>query len=191
MINVIELMTGEERNMKRIYAFTLDNDDYPSKKFGFDLRLLAYLLYDSVYNYDGDNFTALVINKNIMPNMIHDGQYPNEYYFDFDDYDEKNYNYEPFLLGDSSFAFTIEDTMMSEETLCSLFDYVLRLTGLNYKYKVNSNYYFSRSKDDEKNRKKTIDSLIDKIGCGHPKRNIFARKRTINNICNFTRMRCF
>ena len=24
--------------MKRIYAFTLDNDDYPSKKFGFDLR---------------------------------------------------------------------------------------------------------------------------------------------------------
>ena len=177
--------------MKRIYAFTLDNDDYPSKKFGFDLRLLAYLLYDSVYNYDGDNFIALVINKNIMPNKIHDGQYPNEYYFDFDDYDEKNYNYEPFLLGNSSFAFTIEDTMMSEETLCSLFDYVLRLTGLSYKYKVNSNYYFSRNKDDEKYRKKTIDSLIDMIGCGHPKRTIFSRKRTINNICNFTRIRCF
>ena len=177
--------------MKRIYAFTLDNDDYPSKKFGFDLRLLAYLLYDTVYNYDGDNYTALVINKNIMPNRIHDGFYPNEYYFDYDEYDDRNFNYEPFLLGNSSFALTIDDAIMSEETLRKLFDYVLRLTGLNYKYKVDSKNYFSNNKDDERNRKKTINSLIDTIGCGYPKRGIFTRKRVINNIWSCNRISCF
>ena len=74
--------------MKRIYAFTLDNEDYPSRKFGFDLRLLAYLLYDTIYNYDGENSTALVINKNVRFNRIHEGFNKDEYYFEYDEYNE-------------------------------------------------------------------------------------------------------
>ena len=177
--------------MKRIYAFTLDNDDYPSKKFGFDLRLLAYLLYDTIYNYDGENSTALVINKNIKVNRIHEGFGRDEYFFDYDEFDERNYNYEPFLLGNSTFAITIDDTIMSEETLRGLFDYTLRLTGLKYRYKVDSKYYYSSSKDDERNRKKTINELIDIIGCGNPKRSIFTKKRVINNTCIYNRISCF
>lgn len=174
--------------MKRIYAFTLDNEDYPSRKFGFDLRLLAYLLYDTIYNYDGENSTALVINKNVRFNRIHEGFNKDEYYFEYDEYNEKYFNYEPFLLGKSSFALTIDDTLMSEETLRGLFDYTLRLTGLNYRYKVDSKDYYSSNKDDERNRKKTINEIIDMIGCPHPKHNIFTRRRTINNIAPLHRV---
>jgi len=46
--------------MKTIYAFTLESDDYHSDRFRYDLRLIAFLLYDKIYNYDGEGYTALI-----------------------------------------------------------------------------------------------------------------------------------
>jgi hypothetical protein len=59
--------------MKTIYAFTLESDDYHSNRFRYNLRLIAFLLYDKIYKYYDDDYIALIINKKIRANNIHMG----------------------------------------------------------------------------------------------------------------------
>lgn len=167
--------------MKRIYAFTLDGDESASEKFGSDLRLMAYLMYDFIYNYDGENSTALIINKNIVYNCIREKLCSNEYYLDSDMYDDGYINYEPFLIGKRSFALTIDDEIMSEDVIRELIQYTLRIAKLNYNFKITSMTYSSVNKDDERNRRKTINSLIASLGCEPVKKHIFSRKRVLNS----------
>ena len=153
--------------MKRIYAFTLDGDDYPSSKFRCNLRLIAYLLYDRIYNYDGEGVTALIINNKIKCNNIYEGARNNEYYFEYNDYNQKYINYEPVILNDNSFALTIDDQIMSEDILRDLMNEilfeVLLLSKINYSYSIKSIGYLSRSFEDERNRKKTLIQLRDSL----------------------------
>lgn len=167
-------------NMKRIYSFTLDSDDYASRKFSSNLRLLAYLLYDSIYNYDGENFTALNINENIVYNGISENviynnisnSYEDVYNLDSDLDDDVHINYEPFILGEKTFCITIDDEVMKEETIRELLELQLRMTNLSYKVRINSKEYYSKNKEDEKNRNKAINILCNKIGCYSARRNL-------------------
>lgn len=154
--------------MKRIYTFTLEADEYASKRFRSDLRLLAYLLYDSIYNYDGEDVTALNINKNIVYNGINDnGDY---YYMDSDIYDNGYINYEPFIIGKNTFALTIDDSIMDESTIRELLEIELRLSRLSYNIVINSQPYMSKNKDDERLRHRAINILCSKLGCSLVKR---------------------
>lgn len=167
--------------MKRIYAFTLDSDDYLTDRFRFNLRLVAYLMYDAIYNYDGENSTALIINKNIVYNSIREGFGSKEYYLDSDLFDNGYINYEPFLIGKRSFGLTIDDTIMSEDVIYDLFRYTLRLAGLCYNFTINSESYCSKNKDDEKNRGKAIRILHSKLGCQPVKKNFLVKKKILEN----------
>lgn len=164
--------------MKRIYAFTLDGDDYPSSKFRCNLRLIAYLLYDRIYNYDGEGFTALIINEKIKCNNIYEGTKNNEYYFEYNEYNPKYINYEPVILSDNSFALTIDDRIMSEEILRDLMNEilleVLLLSKINYSYSIKSIGYLSKDFNDERNRKKTLIQLRD---------SLFEREIVTNKVC--------
>lgn len=151
--------------MKTIYAFTLESDDYHSSKFRYNLRLIAFLLYDKIYNYDSDKYNALVTNKKIKNNKIHTGYSNSEYYFDYDECNEKYFNYEPFLIGKNSFAFTIDDRFMDEGIICKLMDEIIYeiflISKVNYGYSYEKNGYLSKDIDDERNRRKAIFELID------------------------------
>lgn len=156
--------------MKKIYSFTIDSDDYASKYFKSNLRLLAYLLYESIYNYDGEFATALNINKNIVYNNINeDGNY---YYLDSDIYDNGYINYEPFILGDKTFCLTIDDELMNENTIKELLELEQYMAKLNYKVSICSEEYYSKNKDDERFRFRAINTLCSKLGCNQVKRNI-------------------
>lgn len=171
--------------MKRIYAFTLDSDDYPSNKFRQNLRLIAYLLYDSVYNFgDIDSKRPLIINNSIKYNTIYEGGYGHNggYYLRYDDYDERYINYEPLVLGEKSFALTVDDSLISEEDMCLLLEQNLGLMRVNYKYKINSIAYGSKDKDDEKNRKKSIYKLHDQIENNKCIQKVLVRKRVMNGL---------
>lgn len=155
--------------MKKIYSFTLDSDDYTSICFMSNLRLIAYLLYDSIYNYDGENVTALNINKNIIYNNINEnGSY---YYLDSDLYDDNNINYEPFILGNRTFCLTIDDDVMNEDTIKELLELEQHMANLSYKIHINSEGYYSKNKDDERFRFRAINTLCSKLGCNQIKRS--------------------
>lgn len=170
--------------MKTIYAFTLENDDYHSDRFRYNLRLIAFLLYDKIYKYDGEGYTALIINDKVKCNDIHKGYTNNEYYLDYNEYNEKYFNYEPFILGDRTFALTIDDRFMSEDTICSLMDETIfeiyLISKVNYTYSYRNISYLSKDNNDEKNRKKTIIKLKDIIEGNIQKKNELIKKKVIN-----------
>lgn len=170
--------------MKKIYAFTLDSDEYPSIRFRHNLRLIAFLLYDSIYNYDGEGFTALVINDNIRRNGIYTGHSDNDFYLEYNEYNEKYINYEPFLIGNKSFALTIDDEIMDENVVLGLMNNVLLqvswLTKHEYKYTFNTVGYISKNKNDESNRKKAVHQLVNCVENKPIKNNVPVRKKVID-----------
>ena len=174
--------------MKKIYAFSIDDEESLSDKFKSDIRLLAYLLYDSIYGYDERKL--LNINKNIVFNRIHESFINNYYYYlDSDCYDAGFINYEPFLLGDRIFALTVDDEFISENDIMYLLNSALSLLKLNFRVNIFSENYFSKDIDDEKNRHKAINSLCSKMGLkicrktDFVKRLIYSSKRKKNINC--------
>ena len=171
--------------MKTVYAFTLEGEDYHSSKFRYNLRLIAFLLYDKIFKYYDDKYMALVINSKIKDNKIHIGHSNNEYYLDYNECNEKYFNYEPFLIGNNSFALTIDDQIMDEQIICRLMDETIYeislISKVNYSYTYNKNGYLSIDREDERNRKKAIFELIDIMnGKIHKKRQELVRKKTVS-----------
>lgn len=162
--------------MKKIYTFTLKGDDYPLDKFASNLRLFAHMLYSAVYNYDGDYDIPLNIDKNIIYNNIHEGNNRGGYYLDSDIYDEDVINYEPFIAGDNTFGFTINEDLISREVINDLVNYIKRLLKLDYEITINTFDYIVKDNNDEKNRRKTIRLVFNKLGCRINKKRGFTRR---------------
>ena len=169
--------------MKTVYAFTLDGEDYHSDRFRYNLRLIAFLLYDKIYKYYDDR-VALIMNNNIKCNNIHMGYGDSQYYLDYNECNEKYFNYEPFLIGARSFALTIDDQIMNEKIICSLMDetiyQILLISKVSYSYSFKKNGYLSINKDDDRYRKRAILELKDMIDGNIQKKNDLVRKRTMN-----------
>lgn len=178
-INYGRLLIGDF-NMKRIYAFTLDSDDYPSDRFRYNLRLIAFLLYDLIYNYDGEGFTPLVLNKSIGFNNIYNEYGNNRYRLEYNDYNLKYVNYEPFLIGNRSFGLTVNDEYIDMDTINNLMKEVLLLVNVSYKYCVKTISYSSRDLEDESNRKKAINQLYNIIEKVNDEKSKLIRKREFN-----------
>lgn len=165
--------------MKKIYAFTLDSEDYPSSKYRYNLKLIAGLLYGLIYNYDGEYATPLNINKNIkINNLLEEG---NDCYFDSEKYDDGFINYEPFFVGDRSFALTINDELMSDKVVNQLLEYALWIAKVNYRVSIETETYYSKDRDDEKNRWKAIRALHERIGYKFNRKFNFVKRLTNGN----------
>ena len=178
-INCDKLLIGDFY-MKKIYAFTLDSEDYPSSKFRHNLRLIAFLLHDLIYNYDGEGFTPLIINKSIGFNNIYPSNRSNEYRLEYNEHNIKHVNYEPFLIGDKSFALTVNDDYIDEFTVCNLMKEVLLLVKSNYSFNIQTISYVSKNLEDESNRKKAINQLFNIIEKVKEDKNKLVRKREFN-----------
>lgn len=169
MLNYDRIYWRGEKVMKKIYAFTFEGEDYLSDKFRNNLRLIAFLLYDYIYNYIGDDVIPLNINKNIVFNRIHESK-NNTFYLDSDYYDDGFINYEPFIINRRCFALTVLDELISEKEIKSLLDSVLHMVNVHCNVKIFSECYFSKNKSDEKNRNKAINVLCERIGCQSDKK---------------------
>ena len=168
--------------MKKIYAFTLEGDDYPSSKFDSNLRLFAHMLYEAVYNYDDVDNNPLNINCNIIYNNIHYMYGGSNYCFDSDINKTANkfVNYEPFIIGNKSFGFTVNDEYIDLNTICDLMKEVLLLINVDYKYKVDTINYDSKNLEDESNRKRAINQLYNIIEKVNNRGNNLVKKREFN-----------
>ncbi len=168
--------------MKRIYTFTLEGDDYPSSKFRENLRIVAHFMYHQILNY-GAYATPLNVNKNIRYNRLREGghSFDIRYFLDSDYYDDGLINYEPFIIGENSFGLSVDDGMISQDTICDLLNYVLGLLNLKYKVTINSMSYESKDIDDESKRSRAIKKLLKKLGCKVNKNTSLVRMLTFGN----------
>lgn len=159
--------------MKRIYVFTLetDNMEYNYKN---NLRLLAYMLYESIYNYYGDGKIPLNLSDGIVCNKLNETMVNKEYKFDSEICgEENNYYYEPFLVGDNSFAFTIVDDSFDINIIKQLLNQNLSLLKMDNKVNINVVTYYSVDEMDESYRRTAVEMVFEQHGVKLKKANWF------------------
>lgn len=150
--------------MKKIYTFTLENDEEPSEKFINDLKLVAYMLYMEVYNYYSDDYIPVVLNDKINGNVLNNCNGFSNYTFAHEEIIDGGVYYEPFIIGVNSFGFTVVDEMIDQSIINELIQYVLRMLKLNYKVTINYFSYSAEDINDERNRKKAINHVFENLG---------------------------
>lgn len=151
--------------MKRIYTVTLEDDDIPlSHNISSDIREIAYWLYEDLGKFD-EQILCIDIDQDrskegLIRNELYDVPSKEGYIYKFDsdlkDIDDRLY--EPFILGEKTFGFTVYDNTISSSELSIILDSILKLVKMDYKYTIDSIVY-----DDKniKNRFKAIDSITE------------------------------
>lgn len=163
--------------MKRIYAFTLKTDGPTyDEKFSGDLRLIAYMLYETIYGSRDGDLNFLNVNKNIRYNMLNEKYDGYSYRFNSDLDDDGITYYEPFIVGEDTFCFTVFDDLINEEAIRYFLKNALSLVRLDYEIDIISVSYYSRNKDDERCREKAIKYIHDTLGIEYVKRNSLVRR---------------
>lgn len=160
--------------MKTIYTFTMkDNNSFAN--YASKLRLLAYMLYDSIYNYYGEGKFPLNINENIIYNKINeDSRDRTIYKFDSELCgEEDNYYYEPFLIGNNSFGFTIIEDDFDINIIKRLLKENLTLLNLDCQIDISTFVYEASELSDETNREMAIGAIMEKYGIKQKKPNWF------------------
>lgn len=159
--------------MKKIYSFTLSSDEYPSSSriFADDLRLIAYIVYCEIYNYYGEDYIVLDVNNNIEYNKLNENCHKYKYRFDSDLYDDGYIYYEPFIVGDDTFCFTIVDDEFTIDNIMQIFQYVLNLLKMNYNMSFNIVSYVARDIDDERYRNVAINTIFNRLGYKNNRKN--------------------
>lgn len=160
--------------MKLVYTFTM-KDNKTDDKYDDKLRLLACMLYESIYNYYGDGKFPLDINDSIIYNQINDIK-GREYRFDSELSDDiENVYYEPFLIGNNSFGITIYDESFNIEIIKQLLNENLLLLNIEMPVQIRVFSYLACDIYDESNREDAIETLMQKFGVKQRKVNWFEK----------------
>lgn len=133
-----------------IYRFYLRNDIEMSPIIRDKIKLMAYLIYSELIDYEKEINKDVLFKNNIVFNEldVKNGQY------EFEHIDYETGNYEPFMIDDDGFGFTIYDGSISNEDLNIIIDEVKKMIQLNFEFDI---YGVKVSDSDE--RKTVINSF--------------------------------
>lgn len=128
--------------MKKIYTITLDDDVPLSEDTISNIKEIAYFLFEEIDKYDRK---ILVVddNHNLIRNELLESFVNGKYNFRFESEHTNidNYRYEPFLIDNRSFGFTVYDGSIDDNEIFLLLRNVLSFFGFNYKFNIDSLYY--------------------------------------------------
>lgn len=170
--------------MKKIYTFTLEDEEGLSQHDRNNLKLVAYLMYDQLINYEyRENKSILVRNKYIKQNELYERLVNGIYYYRFDSdlASDNEYLFEPFMIGEDSFGITVYDGIISGVEIENILDTVKKMIHFDKNIFIDSLNYNS-SLDDEDNRIDTIKRIREKISYmyGNIKEEKIKKRRLIN-----------
>lgn len=151
---------------KRIYTFTLEDDEYPSEYLTNDIRIIARLMYEElkVQDYESDN-PILIQSKMIQENylsLISNNIY-RQYKFESESSQLGYQMFEPLMIDGKTFGITVNDGMISREELEELLEKIKKLIKFNFNFKIDNIVYTSKNKDDESKRNKAIKEIGEKL----------------------------
>ena len=157
--------------MVKIYTITLD-DEVPlsisenwkfSKNKSDNLRAIAYWINDELSKFDkpilctdsdyGYHYSGLI--KNELNDNITVNDFGYVYSFDSDKESDKKrkFMYDPFIIDDETFGFTVFDGSLSDTELSIILESTLKMLGLRYTFRINSISY------DESNIKYRVQAI--------------------------------
>lgn len=160
--SIIKQCEKRKMEMKKIYTFTLDDEDCPSVNIKGEVSTIAYLLYEKLKDLEGiSSQKILVMNKNLCENELLDVYMHGRYVFSkFKD--EKSVLCEPFMLSDTSFGITVYDGVISDSEMSMLLANAKRFIHSKCSFKIDSITYEVSNIDDERMRKWAIKDMVRK-----------------------------
>lgn len=144
--------------MKRIYVVSLDDEVPLSKEVIDSIKVIGYLLYEEILGIEYDGSEKILCHDNISFNILLEKKENNTYVHRFTNNNVETGTYEPFMLNDTSFAFTVNDGKISPEEINNIINVVKTYVTSNCKFKINSITYEEDNKN--KNRLLAIKKLL-------------------------------
>lgn len=145
--------------MKTIYVVTLDDEIPLSSRLIDDIKLLCFLVYDEIMGIEYDNGNKILCHDGIIYNELLEREDNGIYTHRFRYNDILSGKYEPFMINDTSFAFTVYDGMLSNDDIINIISKVRIYTKIRCNFKVSSVTYKEDSKN--KNRMLAIKKLLE------------------------------
>lgn len=149
---------------KKIYTFTLEDDEYPSDIVVNNIRIIARLLYEEIKVQDYESDNPILIQSNMIQenylSLISKDVYC-QYKFESEGSRLEYYMFEPFMISERTFGITVNDGTIDEEQLLGLLDKVKKLIKCDYNFKINSFIYTGKNRIDESKRKKAMDEALE------------------------------
>ena len=148
--------------MKKIYTISLDDEIPLSDELLNEIKMLCFLVYDSIKILEYDEIEPILNYDGIIYNELLES-YSNgcfHYRFTYDNYESGKY--EPFMIDNKSFGFTVNDSKLDDEELVKILDENKKMLNMKYNFKVNAYVY----KDDKKHKNRLITLkriLMDKL----------------------------
>lgn len=114
-----------------IYEVSLDCKERINREFLDKVKLLAYLAYGEILDYEGELERNILYKENIVFNELYDGfrDRINKYEFEHNNYDAGIY--EPFMIDDTTFGFTIYEGSITDKDMMMLLIEVKKIIGMD------------------------------------------------------------
>ena len=144
--------------MKTIYTIALDDDIPLSEEILNKLKMVYFLVYDTIRILEYGNEQPILCKDGIIYNELLESRsgYSFNYHFKYDDYNSGKYD--PFMIDKTSFGFTINGDMLTEEKVRSIIEECKNMIGINYQFRLAS-YSYEVDKNN-KNRLLTLKKVL-------------------------------
>ena len=145
--------------MSKIYTIKLEDEVPLSLEYRNNIRTICYLLYDEINRLETEDREILYRNDHVIYNELLEDHNVTGYTYQFvaEKHHDKPFHYEPFMLNDYTFGFSVYDDAITDYEICTLLNAIQLLIKTNYRFIVDS-YYF----ETDHNRSKLISSMQGK-----------------------------
>ena len=102
------------------------------------VKLVAYLLYDALIDYEDDSRKNILYRENVVSNELYDKHVNgfSRYEFEHTDYDTGKY--EPFMINDTSFGFTVYENTVDIKEISLLIDEIKKMVRFDGDFTINA-----------------------------------------------------
>ena len=138
--------------MKRIYVVSLDDEVPLSQELIDSMKVLGFLVYEEIMGMEDSGIKNILHHDNIKYNELLEKKENNRYTHRFTNNTPETGVYEPFMVNDRAFAFTINDGKLSVQDIENIIDRVKIYVDEYDKVNIDSVTY----QEDAKNKHRLI-----------------------------------
>ena len=156
--------------VKKIYTVSLDDDIPLSDKVLNEIKMLCFLIYDEFkIVYFGGDKEILCDEEGLIYNELLEAYSDHEFHYRFKYNDYSSGKYEPFMIDDTSFGFTVNSESITVEEVSKMIDHYKKILDIDYKFTLSSYEYLDNSKKD---RLITLKKILSDINSKKQKEDV-------------------
>ncbi len=149
-----------------IYKVSLKGN-YEDNRLVYDnMKLMAYLVYDALMDYEYESDKDILFKDGVTTNELYDGFSNHINKYEFEHEESTSGEYEPFMISNTSFGFTVNDGSINKEQIVFFVNEIKKLIQVDYEFSVEE---FKSLNDLDR---------ISMINSFYGKRNIYVKTRS-------------